>query len=377
VLARSAVLIDFKSGKILFEKNADEAIPPASLTKLVTIHVAYDAMAKGQIACDDMVFPGPNSWFQNIPAGSSLMFLEKGQRVSVMDLLRGLAVSSGNDAAIALAEYISGGIDQFADLMNSEMERMGLQSCFFVEPSGLSAENRITARQFALFMRLYLLEYPGTLEELHSVPHFTYPLEKHLLPGTQSTYGPITQENRNLLITRFDGVDGLKTGYIEESGFNIAVTGTHDGRRVIAVLLGVDGATIPEGVINRAIDAAHLLAYGYYSFSFMTPQLDQERALRVYGGEARSVSIRIKDPEDFVIPLHMKEQVEKEIFLEKFLRAPVRAGQPVGKVTFRLEDEVLFTGDIVAGDFVAEKGPLSSFFDEVRILFRPLIPLSQ
>jgi D-alanyl-D-alanine carboxypeptidase (penicillin-binding protein 5/6) len=377
VLARSAVLIDFKSGKILFEKNADEAIPPASLTKLVTIHVTYDAMAKGQIAYDDMVFPGPNSWFQNITAGSSLMFLEKGQRVSVMDLLRGLAVSSGNDAAIALAEYISGGIDQFADLMNSEMERMGLQSCFFVEPSGLSAENRITARQFALFMRLYLLEHPGSLEELHSVPHFTYPLEKHLLPGTKSTYGPITQENRNLLITRFDGVDGLKTGYIEESGFNIAVTGTHDGRRVIAVLLGVDGATIPEGVINRAIDAAHLLAYGYYGFSLMTPQLDQERALRVYGGEARRVSIRIKDPEDFVIPLDMREQVEKEIFLEEFLRAPVRAGQPVGKVTFRLEDEVLFTGDIVTGDFVAEKGPLRSFFDEVRILFRPLIPLIQ
>lgn len=252
--ARSAVLMDAATGMVLFEKNPDEQIPPASLTKLMTIYVAEKEAERRGIPLDEPVRLPKQSWAVNQPPRSSLMFLAQGQIVSLNELFLGMSIPSGNDAAVAVALNFSPTIDAFAKMMNREAVEIGMNDTVFVEPSGISEENLTTARDFAVFCREYLRLYPGNLKKYHSVTQFAYPKASNLRPSMQNRVETIVQGNHIGLIYSFDGVDGLKTGYIDESGYNIALTAERNGTRFIAVILGVP-ATLGSRWGVRARDA--------------------------------------------------------------------------------------------------------------------------
>ena len=217
----SAILIDAATGSILYEKNADAVIPPASMTKLVVMYVVFQEIATGRISLDDVVPLPPESWAVNAPPQSSLMFLAEGQIVTLRELLLGLAVASGNDAAMAVAHYVSGSVDAFVQRMNREMELLGLEKTRFVEPSGYSELNLTTPREFAAFARVYLSRYPESLENFHSQPSISYPQEHNLAEWHkgEGKNQPIFQQSTNKLLGVLPGCDGLKTGFIYESGY--------------------------------------------------------------------------------------------------------------------------------------------------------------
>ena len=177
--ARSAALIDATTGTLLYAKNPDLALPPASLTKLVTLHLAYEEIAAGRLSPDELIQIDPRDCSPIIPYGSSIMYLHPGMKVSVRDLMLGAAVVSGNDAAYALARRIAGSNEAFAELMNKTVQGMGFDGLVFVEPSGLSERSLVSARQFALFCKKYLELHPQSLKELHSVKSIEFPRAEH------------------------------------------------------------------------------------------------------------------------------------------------------------------------------------------------------
>ena len=217
VRSRAAVLMDAETETVLYSLNPNLSVPPASLTKLMTIHIVLEEIGAGRASGGEIIIPPPESWARNQPPRSSLMFLDRDQRVSLDDILLGMAVSSGNDAAAAAALRFAPSIDGFALLMNAEAERLGLASTRFVEPSGFSPANRSTAMDFARFCSAYTALHPQALARLHSAREFSYPKNVNV----SGRAGTIVQFNRNPLLGAVEGVDGLKTGYIPEAGYNI------------------------------------------------------------------------------------------------------------------------------------------------------------
>jgi D-alanyl-D-alanine carboxypeptidase len=236
------------------------------MTKLMSLHLAYRAIEEGRLRKNQLIPIGRESSFKSSPPHSSLMFLEEGQRVTLLELMIGCAIPSGNDAATALAVAVSGSVDRFVAAMNREAAALGMTSTHFVEPSGYDEGNVTSAWDFARFCLVYIREHPEAIDELHALSQFTYPKASNIPEGGRSALGPITQTNHNNLVGRLEGVDGLKTGFIEESGYNIAVTASRNGRRLLAVLMGGPGETTGEGNLQRALDAAALLSYGFYRF---------------------------------------------------------------------------------------------------------------
>ncbi len=283
--AESAILIDMGTGTVLFEKNADTVIPPASMTKLMTIHIALEAVRNGQCSLDDYVTIGRNADFRNQPPHSSLMFIEEGQKVTLAELLIGLAIPSGNDAAVAVADFIAGSTPEFIRMMNAEAERLGLQNTAFDDTSGYSAENSTTSREYAEFCSFYISEHPEALELFHAIPEFTYPAEKNLPDSGESVYGPITQYNHNQLAGRYPGVDGLKTGYIDESGFNIAATCMQNERRLLVILMGGQGNTTSDGNLKRLVDVSILFTYGFEAWTVFSPGKNAYTEMKVWKGQ--------------------------------------------------------------------------------------------
>ena len=238
IVSAPAVLIDVATGTALYVKNGKTPIPPASLTKLMTMHIALQEVEAGRASLDEGVPLPPESWETNQPPRASLMHLEEGQIVSLRELLLGLAVPSGNDAALAVALRFSPTTQGFVDRMNDEARRLGLEETRFVEPSGISEDNWTTAMEFAAFCREYLWRHPESLRDFHSVMEFAYPLPRNVAPELRSRVGIYRQRNHNSLLGVVEGVDGLKTGYIDEAGYNIALTAARQETRLLAVILG-------------------------------------------------------------------------------------------------------------------------------------------
>ncbi len=368
ISARSAVVLDSETGAVLFEKNADIVIPPASLTKLAAMYVALRASETGRIELQDEVQLTPESYAYNMPPGSSLMFLGPGQRVTVDGLLRGLAVPSGNDAAAALAYHISGGVPQFIEEMNSEMERLGLQHTRFEEPSGYSPLNQTTAREFTEFVRQYLRTWPETLSRYHSLKEYAYPAAENLVaPHVEA---PIIQRNRNTLLWDYPGVDGLKTGFIPSSGYNIALTGERDGRRLIVVLLGAPGETHALGGANRSRDGKALLDYGFDEFETLELGAPEVAGIRVWKGEQADVALGVAAAPRITLPRGLRAKLVGELEYENELEAPVQRGRRYGRAVWRVGETTVVEAPLVAQANVARGGLLSVLYDTFRLFFR-------
>ena len=328
ISARAAVLVDAATGTVLFSKNPNEAIPPASLTKLMTMHLAQNAVEAGSASFDETVPVGAESWARNQPPFSSLMFLEPGQTVTLGELLLGLAIPSGNDAAVAVAMRFAPSPAEFARAMTLEAERMGLSATRFVEPAGISPGNATNAAEFASFARGYLLRHPESLARFHSVREFAFPQAGNVREPLRSNPGTIRQENGNPLLRTFPGTDGLKTGFIPESGYNLALTASRDGTRFLAVILGAPTAA------DRARDGTLLLSWAFENFRTIRPAAPNPRPARLWKGRERLAGLVPERSADFTAPLdRIGDRFAPLWFSAETdgpLVAPLPAGRPVG-----------------------------------------------
>lgn len=370
--SRSAVLLDAATGTVLYEKEGNLEIPPASLTKLMTMHVVLEEVAAGRVSLDDVVALPRSSWAINQSWGSSLMFLAPGQRVTLRELMLGLAVSSGNDAAVAVALHLAPSIRDFAERMNREARSMGLSATRFVEPSGISEHNMTTAAEFAAFCRIYLEKHPQALAEFHSVREFAYPKSENLPEVFRDKPGTIVQYNRNLLLDALEGVDGLKTGYIIESGYNIALTAERSGTRLIAVLLGGPGSGSAQGGRFRAEDGGRLLAWGFENFKTLRPVVEHLDPVRVWKGRADYADIAPAEATAFTVPANRGNRVFWEVVRTEPVLAPLAAGTVLGELVISDEAGELRRIPLASGTDIPEGGFFKRLWDTLVLFFRGL-----
>ena len=375
VYAESAILIDVSNGNILYEKDADQVIPPASMTKLFAMYVVDEAVSEGKFSYNDIIPLPPECWACNMPPHSSLMFLGEGQIVTLEELLLGLSICSGNDAAYALAYTVSGSMEAFIDKMNQVARDLGLFNTHFVESSGYSEENTTTAREMATFARVYLNKHPESLKKFHSVPSFTYPKAHNMAPG--DVYGPqdfsnglprhitmgITQKNTNPLLDILEGCDGLKTGYIDESGYNLALTVQRDGTRFLSVTMRGPGNSTREGQAGRIHDGTELMEYAFSNFKdFYDLEKIKPYFVKIYGAKTNSALLYpAYTPESFTIPLASSDTPEKilssveiNVHFPERLSAPILQGQECGSITVEANGAIIDSIPLVA-DRTAQK----------------------
>ncbi len=367
--ARSAILIDSLTGTVLFEKESSLSIPPASMTKLMSLYLVYKEIGSGRVSKDEIIRISREADFRSLPPRSSLMFLEEGQEVSMLDLMLGLAVPSGNDAAIAIGIRIAGSVDRFVEMMNKEAVEMGLNSFHFEDASGLSDKNMVTAADFAQFCSIYINSFPEALNELHSVNSFTYPKEENWKTNGSSVYGPITQYNRNNLLSAYAPIDGLKTGFIDESGYNVALTAQIGSRRLIAVLLGGPGETTVEGSMLRAIDGVNLLSYGFYSFTNIKSHIPELISPRVWKGSNTYVELKYPSIPVLTLPTEKAAIFKTRADLPPNIVAPVKEGDTLGEIIQFAGDEVIGRYVITAAEDVDTGGFFKRLFDSIRLFF--------
>jgi len=330
ISSRAAVLIDAETGALLYSKNPNIQIPPASLTKLMTIHLLMQAIEEGKTSLDSLVNITVESWAQSQPRGSSLMFLEPGQIVTLREIILGLSIPSGNDAAVAAALHIAPSMEDFVSMMNSEARRMGLFITRFSEAAGISSRNRTTAAEFALFSRQYINMYPDNLPEFHSVTSFAYPKPENM-PENRSTtsYQTIVQNSPNALLNTLPGVDGLKTGYIGASGHNISLTAKRDQTRFILILLGAGSAG------QRTEDGYLLLTWAFENFKTARPDIDYSKEADLFSaplwkGKTDEVELMLAEPASFTTHVSRSGSLKFEKVITEELIAPLPAGYHAG-----------------------------------------------
>jgi len=373
VRSKSAILLDASTGTVLFEKNADEPIPPASLTKLVTMHIAFQDIALGKVQLDDIVPLPKATWAINQSRGSSLMFLGPGQRVTLRELLLGLAVCSGNDAAMAIALYLAPSVNAFADRMNQEVQRLGLLQTHFVEPSGISEYNVTTAREFAAFCRFYISEHPEALTSFHSVWEFAYPKAENVAEAYKENPRTIKQTNRNLLLDTLEGVDGLKTGYIIESGYNIALTAKRGETRLLAVLLGGPGRSSLHGGQIRAEDGAKLIEWGFAHYKTLHLALNPLPQPRIWKGTVNRANLLISGASadhhtnKIIFTTEKQRGIELQQRVELFepLIAPLEVGSVVGHLVIYDELGILQSIPLTVEETIPKGNFFKRLFDSI------------
>ncbi|WP_373286441.1 D-alanyl-D-alanine carboxypeptidase family protein [Halopseudomonas salina] len=345
--ASSYMLLDARSGKVLMEHNADEPLPPASLTKMMTSYIASMEILRGQIKESDLVLVSEKAWRK----GGSKMFIEVGNQVQVIDLLRGIIIQSGNDASIAMAEHIAGSEDAFADLMNSHAKRLGMTNTHFENSTGWPAEGHLsTARDMATMAHAIIRDDPE---------HYKLYKEKEFV------WNGITQPNRNLMLWRDSTVDGLKTGHTEEAGYCLVASAEREGMRLISVVMG----TTSEQA--RAAETQKMLTWGFRFFetkSFYEAGQVLSQA-RVWAGAENQVALGLTDGLVMTLPKGQAEKLEAGITIDSSIKAPIAVGDVLGQVEVRLGDEIVHSAPLVALANVEQAGIFGRLWDNLRLFF--------
>lgn len=348
--ASSWILIDANSGEVLAEQNADKRLPPASLTKMMTAYIVEKEIDDGNINDQDLVTISKKAW----QTGGSRMFIREGTQVSVEDLLRGVVIQSGNDASVALAEYIAGSESAFAELMNQQAQRLGLQNSQFANATGLpSPEHYSSARDLATLAKHIIQDYPE---------HYQIYSEKYF------TYNGIRQPNRNRLLWRDASVDGLKTGHTEEAGYSLAASAKQGDMRLISVVMN----TASEEA--RAQESQKLLNYGFRFFD--TFRLYQRGAVinqsRIWGGAQDQLKIGVSEDIYLTVPKGQRDEMTAQLNLPETLEAPVQAGQQLGTLNVKLGDKVLMEQPLVALQTVEQGDFFKRIWDTILQFFTGL-----
>ncbi|PIJ51275.1 serine-type D-Ala-D-Ala carboxypeptidase [Erwinia sp. OLTSP20] len=347
--ARAWVLMDYHSGKILAGENVDQRLDPASLTKMMASYVIGQAIKSGRIAPENIVTIGNDAWATGNPLlqGSSLMFLKPGDRVSVADLNRGIVIQSGNDASIALADYIAGSQDAFVSLMNRYAGQLGLNNTHFATVHGLDSEKQYsTSRDMALIGQALI----------HDVPD-EYALNKEKV----FTFNKIRQMNRNrLLWSSHLNVDGIKTGYTNGAGYNLVSSATDANQRLIAVVLGAKSDAI------RFRESEKLLSWGFRYFETVIPVKAGNvfTTQRVWYGDRRQVTLGVAEDAAMTIPKgQLKNLTARLVLNQPQLQAPLNKNQVVGTIDFQLNNKTIGQRPLVVQEEVKEGGIFSRIWD--------------
>ncbi|WP_312241247.1 serine hydrolase [Pantoea sp.] len=349
--AKAWILMDYASGKVLTESDADERLDPASLTKMMTSYVIGQAIKSGKITRDDMVTVGQDAWATGNPKlkGSSLMFLKPGDRIPVSELNKGIVIQSGNDACIALADYVAGSQDAFIGVMNNYVKALGLKNTHFMTVHGLDTEGQYsTARDMALIGQALIRDVP---EE--------YALNKE----KEFTFNNIRQHNRNRLLWSTNlNVDGIKTGHTSGAGNNLVASAKQDDMRLISVVLGTQSDAI------RFRESEKLLTWGFRFYETVTPikanaPFSQQR---VWFGDKREVNLGVEKDAAVTIPKGQMKNLKASFTLNSpQLEAPLKKNQVVGTIDFQLDGKTIEQRPLVVLEEVQEGGFFGRIWDFV------------
>lgn len=349
VAAKGYLLIDYHTGKVIAEENADIQLAPASLTKMMTSYVIGLEIANGNLKNSDLVTVSERAWSKNFP-DSSKMFIEVGKQIPVSDLNRGIIIQSGNDACVAMAEHLAGSEDAFASMMNAHAERLGMTSTHFVNSHGLhSPEHYTSPRDMATLATALIRDVPKEYE-LYSEKEFTY--------------NEIKQYNRNsLLWDKSLDVDGIKTGHTSDAGYSLISSATQGDMRLIAVVMGT------ESERARKVENKKLLKYGFRFYETITPYKAGASFVtqRIYMGDKDTVDLGILQDTPITIPRGKSKDLQANFELDKKLEAPLAKGEAVGKLYLRLDGEDVAVYPLVTLQEVQEGGLIDRIIDFVKL----------
>lgn len=347
--ANAWILIDANTGKVLIENNADQQLPPASLTKIMTSYLVASDIASDKIKEDDQVPISVTAWKK----GGSKMWVREGTSVSVIDLLRGVIIQSGNDASIALAEHLAGSEGAFSDVMNQQAALLGMSGTYYSNATGWPDEGHLTtARDLALLSRALIQDHPHYYK-IYSEKYFKY--------------NGINQPNRNRLLWRDRSVDGLKTGHTEEAGYCLVASAVRNGTRLISVVMG---ASTEE---SRAQESQKLLAYGfrYYETGKIYSAGDiVEEDVRVWYGAENKVNLIVPEDVYLTIPKGSQKDLNAKILLDEMIEAPIFEKQEIARISISLEGEQLLELPVSAQRAIDEASLFMRLWDAIEIWFR-------
>jgi len=346
--ATSYVLVDFESGRVLAEKNPDDHIEPASITKLMTAYLVDKAIADGDITLDDMVTISEKAWRMK----GSKMFVEVGKQVSVEKLLKGLIIQSGNDASVALAEHVAGSESAFAGYMNHQAQLLGMSNTNFVNATGWPDKDHYSsARDIATLTQAAIREFPES---------YRYYKER------EYTFNKIRQFNRNRLLWRDESVDGVKTGHTEAAGFCLVASARRDEMRLISVVLGTESDKV------RTQSSQALLNYGFRFFETHQLYRAEEilKSARVWYGDQEQVNMGVGKDIHITIPRGRYKDLDATMEIDREISAPIARGQQLGRVSIKLDDELILSEDIVAMQAVAAGSFFARAMDRIKLMFR-------
>lgn len=349
--AKGYILIDYTTGNVIAENNADMQLAPASLTKMMTSYIIGKELENGNISNDDKVMISENAWAKNFP-DSSKMFIEVGTEVSVNLLNQGIIVASGNDACVAMAEHIAGSEGAFADLMNAHAEQLGMSSSFFENSHGLDSSSHMTT--------------PRDMATLASAIIRDVPKEYELYKQKSFTYNKIKQYNRNsLLWDKSLNVDGMKTGHTTNAGYSLVTSATKGDMRLVTVVMGT------ESERSRKVESKKLLNYGFRFFETTTPYKAGEKFAtnRIWMGDKKEVDLGILVDTTITIPRGQRKKLKPTFELDKQLTAPLAKGTVVGKLFLQLEGEDIAEYPLVTLQEVNEGSMFSKIIDYIKLFF--------
>ena len=354
VKARTAILQDYLSGEILFEKDADKSIYPASMTKIMTAIIAFDLIRSGDLSLDEKFLVSENAWRLS-SAGYSSMFIMVGDEVSVENLLRGIIVASGNDACVALAEGIAGTEDEFAVMMTAKAKEIGMNNTNFANSSGINdTENLSTVRDIMLMSNYLIKEFPEEYKYF-SEKEFTW---------DRTGGDPITQGNRNPLLYKSLGADGIKTGYLAVEKYSLASSVERNGRRLIAVGSGFNTKN------DRSRESAKLLTWGLTNFDLVeitkanTPIED----IDVWLGKKDTVKTYIKNDIYKTIPKAKKRLLKVSLNYNGPIQAPIKKDDILGKLKLIFDGELIEEYDLLAYEDVKKLNVFSRLMKSINFL---------
>ena len=349
--------MDANTGKVILEKNADDQLPPASLAKMMTTYLVSNEISANRLKEEDEVLISDNAWvLGGAKTDGSTMFLSPRTRVSVIDLMHGVIIQSGNDAAIALAEHVAGGEAAFADLMNQQADMLGMENTEYMNATGLPAEGMFTsARDLSTIARAIIQDHPRYYE-IYAKKYFQH--------------NNINQPNRNRLLWRDKSVDGLKTGKTNEAGYCLVASAKRRDMRLISVVLGANNDE------SRARESQRLLSYGFRYFDtkkvYTAGEILKSNAKLWYGAE-EFLNLTITEDVVLTFPRGSEKNLQANILVNETIKAPITSGQELGHLQVQLDGETLIDIPLVAEKDIPKSGLFAQLVDWIILLFTELL----
>ncbi len=352
--AKQAYLIDVLSGEVLFEKNKEQKISPASITKIMTAIVAFDLIKKGDLKLEEKFKVSKNAWKMS-SKGFSSMFIMPNDRVSVENLLKGIIIVSGNDACIALAEGIAGTEEEFVNMMNIMAERIGLSNTRFANSSGIYDGNNYSTVEDIAKMSIYLINNFPNLYKYYSEKKFTW---------DRTGGAPITQGNRNPILYKDMGADGIKTGYLNNSGYSLAATIKKNDRRILSVVSGTDSKNA------RSRETVRLLSYAENRFDLLKiNKIDKSYNIKTWNLKQKTIQLELKDNIYLTIPKRKKNKLKIEIDHEKdIISTELKKGSPVSKLNIYYDNNLIKSETLYSSVNTEKENFFVRFLNSISLL---------